>query len=85
MTDKRLAEFVRPGLSLKQILEIKSAYDLFDIHGLNKVNPKDLQICLIDLGLDSKNVTLYSMLTELEQYVKYDLIHFFVYIFCFIK
>lgn len=68
--DRILRKYIRPGLSFEQILEIKSAYGLFDLHGENKVSPKELQLCLLKLGLDVKNSTLYSMLAELENFSK---------------
>lgn len=67
---QKLKHYVRPGLSLQQVAELKSTYDLFDTTGAHQVAPRDVQLCLMNLGLAGKSPTAFMMLAELEHFIK---------------
>src|SRR5271154_4943144 len=56
----------RPGLSQDEIDEIRQAFDLFDTNQTGKIDPKELKAAMQSLGLDTKNPTIFQMISELD-------------------
>ena len=56
----------RPGLSSEEVDEIKQAFDLFDTNGTGKIDPKELKAAMQSLGFDSKNLTIYQLIADLD-------------------
>jgi centrin-1 len=59
-------EYERPGLTEEEIMEIKEAFDLFDTDGGGSIDPKELKEAMNSLGLETKNQTIYQMITDLD-------------------
>ena len=53
------AQYLRPGLTEDEILEIKEAFDLFDTDGGGSIDPKELKAAMTSLGFEAKNQTIY--------------------------
>ena len=49
------ADFVRPGLSEDEIMEIKEAFDLFDSDGGGTIDPAELKAAMTSLGFEAKS------------------------------
>lgn len=58
--------FVRPGVSEDEVLEIKEAFDLFDMDLGGTIDPKELQAAMKSLGFEAKNQTIYKMIADLD-------------------
>jgi len=58
--------FERPGLTQDEIEEIKEAFDLFDVDGTQRVNPRDLRGAIQALNL-RRNQVVQSMLSDLDR------------------
>jgi centrin-1 len=56
----------RPGLSQDEIDEIRQAFDLFDTNQTGKIDPKELKAAMQSLGFDTKNPTIFQMISELD-------------------
>jgi Ca2+-binding EF-hand superfamily protein len=56
----------RPGLSQDEIDEIRQAFDLFDTNGTGKIDPKELKLAMQSLGFDTKNPTIFQLISELD-------------------
>ena len=52
------AKYVKPGISLEEVNEIKEAFDLFDEDGGGTIDPQELKDSLEMLGFDSKKSTI---------------------------
>ena len=59
-------QYVQPGLSEEEVLEIKEAFDLFDTDETNSIDPKEIKQAMVSLGFDSKNQTIYQMVSDLD-------------------
>mmetsp|Transcript_4555 Transcript_4555/g.11028 ORF Transcript_4555/g.11028 Transcript_4555/m.11028 type:complete len:173 (-) Transcript_4555:681-1199(-) len=58
--------YERPGLTQDEIEELKEAFDLFDVDGTQRVNPRDLRGSIQALGL-RRNQVVQHMLNDLER------------------
>jgi centrin-1 len=59
-------EYERPGLAEDEINEIKEAFDLFDTDGGGSIDPKELKEAMNSLGLETRNQTIYQMISDLD-------------------
>ena len=58
--------FSRPEFSKENIIEIKEAFDLFDVDNTGTINPVDLQVALKNHGFDNKNPIVYNMIAGID-------------------
>ncbi len=63
---KKAQKTERPGLSQDEVEEIKQAFELFDTNGSGKIDPKELKAAMQSLGFDSKNPTIFHLISELD-------------------
>jgi centrin-1 len=63
-TTKKSVE--RPGLSNDEVEEIRQAFELFDTNGTGRVDPKELKAAMQSLGFDTKNPTIFQIISELD-------------------
>ncbi len=59
-------DYERPGLTEDEIYEIKEAFDLFDTDGGGSIDPKELKEAMNSLGLETRNQTIYQMISDLD-------------------
>mmetsp|Transcript_66983 Transcript_66983/g.187026 ORF Transcript_66983/g.187026 Transcript_66983/m.187026 type:complete len:168 (-) Transcript_66983:35-538(-) len=59
-------KYERPGITQDEIEEIKEAFDLFDVDGTQRINPKDLKMAIQSLNL-RRNQVVQHMLSDLER------------------
>eukprot|EP00929_Paragymnodinium_shiwhaense_P053634 TRINITY_DN26862_c0_g1_i1.p1 TRINITY_DN26862_c0_g1~~TRINITY_DN26862_c0_g1_i1.p1 ORF type:complete len:167 (-),score=43.21 TRINITY_DN26862_c0_g1_i1:118-618(-) len=59
-------KYERPGLAQDEIEEIKEAFDLFDVDGTQRINPRDLRGAISSLNL-RRNQVVQHMLSDLER------------------
>mmetsp|Transcript_53403 Transcript_53403/g.155696 ORF Transcript_53403/g.155696 Transcript_53403/m.155696 type:complete len:167 (-) Transcript_53403:77-577(-) len=59
-------KYERPGLMQDEIEEMKEAFDLFDVDGSQRINPRDLRSCMQALNLRRNQVVLH-ILSDLER------------------
>ena len=59
--------YERPGLTEDEIEEIKEAFDLFDTDGSGSIDPKELKAAMQSLGFESKNQTIFQMISDLDK------------------
>ena len=50
-----------------EIEEIKEAFDLFDTDGSGSIDPKELKAAMQSLGFESKNQTIFQMISDLDK------------------
>ncbi|KAL4435819.1 hypothetical protein ABPG74_015787 [Tetrahymena malaccensis] len=60
------AEYVRPGVTEDEVIEIKEAFDLFDMDLGGTIDPSELQAAMRSLGFEAKNQTIYKMIADLD-------------------
>mmetsp|Transcript_39513 Transcript_39513/g.86189 ORF Transcript_39513/g.86189 Transcript_39513/m.86189 type:complete len:175 (+) Transcript_39513:66-590(+) len=60
-------DYERPGLKQDEIEEIKEAFDLFDTDQSGEIDLKELKAAMSSLGYESKNETIFTMLSELDK------------------
>merc|ERR1711904_470044 len=60
-------KYERPGLKQDEIEEIKEAFDLFDTDQSGEIDPKEMKAAMQSLGYESKNETIFTMITELDK------------------
>ena len=58
--------FLRPELRIEDIIEIKKAFDMFDIDNTGTINPMDLKNTLEVQGYETKNSAVYRMINEID-------------------
>ena len=56
----------KPGLSQEETDEIKQAFDLFDTNSTGLIDPKELKAAMQSLGFDSKNPTIFELISDLD-------------------
>ena len=56
----------RPGLSNEEIEEMRQAFELFDSTGKGKLDPKELISSMKALHFDTKNPSMYNLLSDLD-------------------
>ena len=61
------ADFVRPGLSEDEIMEIKEAFNPFDTDGGGTIDPGELKAAMTSLGFEARNQTIYQMISDLDE------------------
>eukprot|EP01138_Halocafeteria_seosinensis_P008849 gb/GECG01009045.1/.p1 GENE.gb/GECG01009045.1/~~gb/GECG01009045.1/.p1 ORF type:complete len:182 (+),score=34.94 gb/GECG01009045.1/:1-546(+) len=57
----------RPGLTKDEIEEIREAFNLFDTDGSGAIDPKELKQAMQSLGFESKNATIYQMISDIDK------------------
>jgi Ca2+-binding EF-hand superfamily protein len=60
------ADKVVPKVDRGDLTELKQAFDLFDVNGIGKIDPKETAAAMRSLGYDIKNPTLYNIIKELD-------------------
>jgi len=55
----------RPGLTEDEVDEIREAFNLFDTDGSGSIDPKELKAAMQSLGFESKNPTIFGMISGL--------------------
>ena len=65
-TEFNAKDFERAGLTIDEIYEIKEAFDLFDTDGGGSIDPKELKEAMNSLGLETRNQTIYQMISDLD-------------------
>jgi len=64
-----LESYVRPGLTLEEIKDIKQAFDIFDLDSSGQVDPKEFTAAFESLGVFTKrpsNKLVYQTLGEID-------------------
>ena len=56
----------RPGMTEDEIEELREAFNLFDTEATGKIDPRELKSAMASLGFESKNPTIFNMISELE-------------------
>jgi Ca2+-binding EF-hand superfamily protein len=56
----------RPGLTEDEIEELREAFNLFDTEATGKIDPRELKSAMQSLGFESKNPTIFNMISDLE-------------------
>ena len=51
--------YVTNGLTEDEVMEIKEAFDLFDMDGEGTIDPKELKVAMQSLGFEAKNTTIF--------------------------
>eukprot|EP00931_Biecheleriopsis_adriatica_P108769 TRINITY_DN83064_c0_g1_i1.p1 TRINITY_DN83064_c0_g1~~TRINITY_DN83064_c0_g1_i1.p1 ORF type:complete len:189 (+),score=42.99 TRINITY_DN83064_c0_g1_i1:67-567(+) len=59
-------KYERPGLMQDEIEEIKEAFDLFDVDGTQRINPRDVRSCMQSLNL-RRNQVVHHILNDLDR------------------
>jgi len=59
-------KFVKDGVPLEVVQEIKAAFDLFDSDQGGSVDTKELKAAMTSLGFESKNGSIFQMIAELD-------------------
>lgn len=67
------ADYVRPGLSAEEVIEIKEAFDFFDTDGSGEVSVREFVDALRSYGFDTKNPEIYQMIADMDEDGKFDL------------
>eukprot|EP00914_Ancora_sagittata_P012201 GHVO01023544.1.p2 GENE.GHVO01023544.1~~GHVO01023544.1.p2 ORF type:complete len:172 (+),score=33.80 GHVO01023544.1:946-1461(+) len=57
----------RPGLTEDEVEEIREAFNLFDTDGSGTIDPSELKAAMQSLGFESKNPTIYQMISDLDR------------------
>eukprot|EP00397_Hematodinium_sp_SG-2012_P060471 GEMP01078783.1.p1 GENE.GEMP01078783.1~~GEMP01078783.1.p1 ORF type:complete len:173 (+),score=37.65 GEMP01078783.1:73-591(+) len=60
-------KYERPGLKQDEIEEIKEAFDFFDSDQSGSIDLRELKTAMQSLGYESKNDTIFTMLSELDK------------------
>lgn len=60
------ALFMRPEFTKNDILEIKAAFDMFDVDNTGTINPNDLKNALKSQGYEQKNSTVFKIINNLQ-------------------
>jgi Ca2+-binding EF-hand superfamily protein len=59
-------KFVKDGVPLELVQEIKASFDLFDSDQGGSVDTKELKAAMTSLGFESKNGSIFQMISELD-------------------
>ena len=59
--------YVRPGVSLEEVKEIKEAFDIFDSDQKGFVEVSELIRSMETLGFHNRNPAIYSMVKDIEE------------------
>ena len=63
---KTKAEGPRFEFNERQLLDIREAFDLFDVDGIGKINTKELKVAIRAMGFEPKKEEIRSMLAEVD-------------------
>lgn len=58
--------FLRPELTKQDIIEIKEAFDMFDVDNTGTINPFDLNHTMQLQGFETKNPTIFRMINNIK-------------------
>ena len=64
---KKKQEIHRPGLTEDEVEEIREAFNLFDTEGTGAIDPRELKAAMQSLGFETKNPTIFQMISEIER------------------
>lgn len=67
-------DYIRPGLSAEEVIEIKEAFDFFDTDGSGEVSVREFVDALRSYGFDTKNPEIYQMIADMDEDGKYQII-----------
>lgn len=59
--------YVRPGLSINEIVEIKEAFDYFDEDGSGEVSVKEFADSLRRYGFDTQNPEIFQIIADMDE------------------
>jgi len=59
--------YVRTGITEEEIMEIKHAFDLFDVDGNGALDLKEIQTAMASMGFDIKNQEAVQMIRDLDE------------------
>lgn len=59
-------KFVKEGVPLELVQEMKAAFDLFDSDQGGSVDTKELKAAMTSLGFESKNGSIFQMIADLD-------------------
>ena len=57
----------RFNVSREEIIEIKKAFDIFDVDGSGTITPKELGDAFAEMGMSSNQKVIYHILSELDR------------------
>ncbi|KAK8860267.1 hypothetical protein M9Y10_011932 [Tritrichomonas musculus] len=70
MTANNHKAMIPRTLNEEQVKEIKEAFDLFDIDGTGKADPKEICVAIHTLGIDNARDEIRKIIAELERSTK---------------
>lgn len=59
-------KYVKPGLSLEDVIQIKEVFDSFDSKGRGFLNPMDIRAALFKHNYIAKRDTIYHIISEYD-------------------
>lgn len=59
-------DYVSPTVSIEEVREIKTAFDIFDSDGSGVVDPVELKNAFVSLGFAASNKFVYNVLNDLD-------------------
>lgn len=60
-------DYVKINVSREEVLEIKKAFDIFDVNKDNTVDPNEIKAAFEKLNLMGNNRVIYQMMAELDE------------------
>lgn len=70
MTTNETKPIIPRSLNEEQVKEIKDAFDLFDIDGSGRIDPKEICVSLLTLGIDNARDEIKNIFNELDKTTK---------------
>ena len=58
--------YLKPGLTVNEISEIKEAFDYFDAEGVGEMSVKELLTALKKYGFNTQNPEIYEIVAEMD-------------------
>ena len=62
----RPEDYEKPGVTTEQIIEIKKAFDLFDLQKKGTISTRDLKRAMEDQGFQRKNPIVYELICDID-------------------
>ncbi len=59
--------FLRPGLTEKDILQLREVFDSFDVDQDGVLNPYDIRSAMTKYGFQAKRETIFHILAEYDE------------------
>ena len=59
--------FLRPGLTEKDVVQIKEVFDTFDVDCDGVLNPMEIRSAMIKFGFQAKKETVFNILSEYDE------------------